>query len=375
MSGLMLFANNAATTLASSISNTATSLTVATGTGALFPNPTSGQYFYMTLANTSGTVEIVKVTARSTDVFTITRGQDNTSAVSWSSGDKVEQRVVAADLNNLGQLDSTNTWALAQTFTSGMTGNVTGNVSGTAASITGVNAIAQGGTNNGSLGVVAGGVYYGDGTKVVETAAGTSGQVLQSNGSSAPTWGTITGYVGYSSVLFVTSGTWTVPSGITEAVITVVGGGGGAAGTYGGSPTGLGGWGGYIKALVTGLSGTYTITVGSGGTGPGGINVNGNAGTSSSFGSLVSATGGGGGLYNPTTDGTNGTGTTSGTTIINYFSINDFSSQIITANPTAVATPFSRTAGYYPGRGGRVSGSATPAQCQGGIGGYVMIEY
>jgi len=116
MSGLMLFANNAATTLASGITNTATSLSVASGTGSLFPNPTGGQYFYMTLANTSGTVEIVKCTARSTDTFTVTRGQDGTSAVSWNSGDKVEQRVVAADLNNMGQLDSTNTWAAAQTF-------------------------------------------------------------------------------------------------------------------------------------------------------------------------------------------------------------------------------------------------------------------
>jgi hypothetical protein len=36
----------------------------------------------------------------------------------------------------------------------------------------------------------AGGVVYGDGTNYASTAAGTSGQVLQSNGSSAPTWAT-----------------------------------------------------------------------------------------------------------------------------------------------------------------------------------------
>jgi hypothetical protein len=34
----------------------------------------------------------------------------------------------------------------------------------------------------------AGGVVYGDGTNYASTAAGSSGQVLQSNGSSAPTW-------------------------------------------------------------------------------------------------------------------------------------------------------------------------------------------
>jgi hypothetical protein len=34
----------------------------------------------------------------------------------------------------------------------------------------------------------AGGVVYGDGTNYASTAAGTSGQVLQSNGAGAPTW-------------------------------------------------------------------------------------------------------------------------------------------------------------------------------------------
>lgn len=36
----------------------------------------------------------------------------------------------------------------------------------------------------------AGGVVYGDGTNYASTAAGTSGQVLQSNGASAPSWAT-----------------------------------------------------------------------------------------------------------------------------------------------------------------------------------------
>ena len=176
MSGLALFSNNAATTLASSINSSVTSLSVASGTGALFPSPTGSQYFYCTLANNAGAVEIVKVTARSTDTFTIVRGQDGTTAASWTIGDKVELRLVNANLTNFGQLDSTNTWAQAQTFNGGAS-------LGTALNI------ASGGTNNGSLGVTAGGVYYGDGSKVMETSAGTSGQVLTSNGSGAPTWG------------------------------------------------------------------------------------------------------------------------------------------------------------------------------------------
>jgi hypothetical protein len=55
--------------------------------------------------------------------------------------------------------------------------------------VTGTLPIANGGTNNGSLAVTAGGVVYTDGTKLVNVGAGTSGQALLSNGASAPTWG------------------------------------------------------------------------------------------------------------------------------------------------------------------------------------------
>lgn len=57
--------------------------------------------------------------------------------------------------------------------------------------LTGVLSIANGGTDNGSLPVTAGGVLYTDGTKVQNSGAGTSGYVLQSNGSSAPTWASV----------------------------------------------------------------------------------------------------------------------------------------------------------------------------------------
>ena len=119
MAGLNLFTNNAATTLASSILVGDTSLTVSSGTGALFPTLAGGAYFYCTLSNTANTtIEIVKVTARSTDTFTIVRAQDNTSASAFTAGDKVELRLTAIDLQNFPQLDSTNTFVLAQTFTS-----------------------------------------------------------------------------------------------------------------------------------------------------------------------------------------------------------------------------------------------------------------
>jgi hypothetical protein len=113
---VMKFTNNATSTLASGITSSATSLTVATGNGTLFPTLGAGDYFYCTLANTSGTVEIVKVTARSTDTFTVTRGQDGTSGVAWNSGDKVELRLVAASLNDIPKLDEANTFSANNTF-------------------------------------------------------------------------------------------------------------------------------------------------------------------------------------------------------------------------------------------------------------------
>lgn len=99
----VLFSNNAVTSLASYISSTSTTMTLATGTGALFPeiNEGSGDYFYVTVLNTSGSFEIVKVTARTADSCTIVRAQDNTQALDFPQGSVVEQRVTAASLNDI----------------------------------------------------------------------------------------------------------------------------------------------------------------------------------------------------------------------------------------------------------------------------------
>ena len=58
--------------------------------------------------------------------------------------------------------------------------------------VTGILPIANGGTNS-SATATAGGAAYGTGTAFAFTAAGTAGQVLTSNGSSAPTWSGISG--------------------------------------------------------------------------------------------------------------------------------------------------------------------------------------
>jgi hypothetical protein len=90
-----LYTNNASTTLASNIASGATSLTVAAGEGALFPNPTGGDTFTMTIEQ-GATREIVSVTARSTDTFTITRAQEGTSASAFTAGATIELRFTAA---------------------------------------------------------------------------------------------------------------------------------------------------------------------------------------------------------------------------------------------------------------------------------------
>ena len=97
----VLVKNNAFSTLASGINNVVTSITVAAGTGSRFPAAGGSDYFYATLIDTSNNMEIVKVTARSTDTLTVVRGQDGTTARSFSSSDRIELRVTAALLSDI----------------------------------------------------------------------------------------------------------------------------------------------------------------------------------------------------------------------------------------------------------------------------------
>jgi len=105
--GNYLFSNNASTTLAAAISNTATNVTVASGTAALFPVPNTalGTHFHATLVKNGapGTYEIVDVTAVSGDTFTITRHQENTTALGWSVGDFFNLFPTAAGLMSFAQ--------------------------------------------------------------------------------------------------------------------------------------------------------------------------------------------------------------------------------------------------------------------------------
>lgn len=98
------FSNNGKTTLASGITNSATSITV--NDGSVFPSLSGSDTFFMTLEDTSGNMEIVSVSAVSSNTLTVTRAQEGTTARAFSAGDKAENRLTAAGLNSLSTEDA-----------------------------------------------------------------------------------------------------------------------------------------------------------------------------------------------------------------------------------------------------------------------------
>ena len=102
---IYLFTNNAQTTLAANLSAGATTCTLATGTGSLFPSPSAGQVFTITFndAATGTLTEIAYCTARSADVLTIVRGQEGTTAKNWLAGDLASNYFTAGAANAFTQ--------------------------------------------------------------------------------------------------------------------------------------------------------------------------------------------------------------------------------------------------------------------------------
>jgi len=101
------FANNVSTTLSTAINATQTTISVADASG--LPTLSSGDYIYLTIDTDtiSPTIEVVKVTGVSTNTLTVVRGQDGTTASSFSSGVKVELRVTAAALDDISSAADT----------------------------------------------------------------------------------------------------------------------------------------------------------------------------------------------------------------------------------------------------------------------------
>lgn len=97
----LVLKNNAASRLASSITAGATTLTVTTGEGGRFPSLGAGDWFPVTIIKDDGTLEVVRCTARSGDVLTITRAQEGTAALAFSAGDRVQLRLTVAVIQAL----------------------------------------------------------------------------------------------------------------------------------------------------------------------------------------------------------------------------------------------------------------------------------
>ena len=93
----LLFSNNASALLQTTITDSDLTIELETGFGARFPSPSGGTFFYATLEDDQGNFEVVRCTARSNDLLTVVRGQDNTTAKAFTQNvTRVELRLTAA---------------------------------------------------------------------------------------------------------------------------------------------------------------------------------------------------------------------------------------------------------------------------------------
>jgi hypothetical protein len=163
---------------------------------------------------------------------------------------------------------------------------------------------------------------------------------------------------------FTSSGTFSVPSGITSVDVLVVAGGGGG-GAQSGQATGGGGAGGliYRPGFTVTPGGTVSVTVGCGGAGVAPANT-GNTGQDSVFGTLTAKGGGGGRAATPA----NGNGGSGG-------GASEYCSALTAGTATQPTQPgdsgtygFGNPGGPYSGQG-YVAGGGGGAGAVGGAGG------
>lgn len=291
-------ANNAFGILAVGISDSDTSITLESGDGVRFPTLGAGDYFYATLIDVSNQLEIVRCTARTGDVLTVERAEENTTARSYSAGDRLEIRLTAQTF-----LDASADTAANVTYDNSGSGLTSTNVKDALDEL------------DSDVSAKQDALISGTNIKTINSTSllGAGDIAIDAGGGN------------YAMEVFTAPGTWTKPADIKAIKVTVVGGGGGGGGVRGRSASGppknripalprsSGGGGGGGAAILfipaPSIPGPQPVTRGAGGPGgpaPGTSNSNttGGTGGTSSFGSFASATGGTGGALRGNNGGT-----------------------------------------------------------------------
>ncbi|MBR8007127.1 hypothetical protein [Burkholderia vietnamiensis] len=121
MPSLFTFANNISTTLAGSISSAATSLTLSSAANLPSSIP-AGKVLVITLNDVATRQQFEVIYATSISGATLSgllRGQENTSAQAWSTGDYAYTSPTMGQMQSFGQLAGRNTWSGLNEFDGG----------------------------------------------------------------------------------------------------------------------------------------------------------------------------------------------------------------------------------------------------------------
>lgn len=364
--------NNATSTLAASITSGSATLSVQTADAGKFPTLGAGDWFPLTVVDTAGNMEVMRVTARAGAVLTISRGQEGTTAKAFSAGARVDVRLTAATLepalreatgllaglmsaadkakidtvsNNANQTN-VSTVGAAVAAANGQSSvddaqSVTGVLAGASTLVkwtwgtvkawvkSWINELPLAILDQGASGAFAVGRTASTGAvgRIVLSSAATASTIAYRGANGvllvgAPTADTHAATKKYvddntkptNKRIYLSSATWTKPAGLSKVIVTVLGAGGGGGGAYrsgaGAVSGGAGGSGAAaIREIAAGsLGATVSVSVGAAGIGGKSSPYNGTDGGTSSFGAFVQATGGKGG-----TVGNNTTGTPTGT--------------------------------------------------------------
>jgi microcystin-dependent protein len=101
MPGHVKTANNAFGNLAAAIGTGDLTITLQAGQGQRFPATLNGDWFYATILNASGALEVIKCISRNGDILTtVIRGWDNTTPLAFVAGSPVEARLEQSIFNS-----------------------------------------------------------------------------------------------------------------------------------------------------------------------------------------------------------------------------------------------------------------------------------